>query len=280
MGGLRSGLRIAADPGRRATRRAGPPPLRLRVPRGHRHRDVGVPAVRRPASDADDAPARTGSRAASTTRSSRDPARPRLAAGSTSPARPSPFARECGAFLVESNQGFRAGGPRPDDPSILTHRANAAVARSAAGVAHDHYGTWPEHAYLVGGSGGGLRTMLALEHVEGLWDGGVPYFIGQLGTDTNGLVADARRLLRDDVELLVRLADGDGWPELSAEQRRSLDALLDARQPPRRPARAPRVRDRPGHQPRGVPRRGGRPALGHVRAERDRPPRRASSGRR
>lgn len=87
-----------------------------------------------------------------------------------------------GAFLVTSNQGWILtaarpgfGGPGlPQDPSVLSHRASAQTARFAKATAEQLLGSRPDHAYLIGGSGGGARSVACMEQVPGLWDGAVP----------------------------------------------------------------------------------------------------------
>ncbi|MFJ9085522.1 PKD domain-containing protein [Streptomyces sp. NPDC102384] len=87
-----------------------------------------------------------------------------------------------GAFVVASNQGWiltperpGVGGPGlPEDLTILSHRASAQTARYAKRAAAELLGARPHHAYLIGGSGGGARSVSGMEQVPGLWDGAVP----------------------------------------------------------------------------------------------------------
>ncbi|MFG3261728.1 hypothetical protein [Streptomyces bobili] len=87
-----------------------------------------------------------------------------------------------GAFVVASNQGWiltperpGVGGPGlPEDLTILSHRASAQTARYAKTAAAELLGARPQHAYLIGGSGGGARSVSGMEQVPGLWDGAVP----------------------------------------------------------------------------------------------------------
>ncbi|MEU9949813.1 hypothetical protein [Streptomyces sp. NPDC047939] len=89
---------------------------------------------------------------------------------------------DLGAFLVASNQGWiltperpGVGGPGlPEDLTILSHRASAQTARYAKTAAVELLGSRPHHAYLIGGSGGGARSVAGMEQVPGLWDGAVP----------------------------------------------------------------------------------------------------------
>ncbi|HEY9329165.1 MAG TPA: tannase/feruloyl esterase family alpha/beta hydrolase [Streptomyces sp.] len=89
---------------------------------------------------------------------------------------------DLGAFVVASNQGWMltperpgVGGPGlPDDLTILSHRASAQTARHAKTVAAELLGARPHHSYLIGGSGGGARSVSGMEQVPGMWDGAVP----------------------------------------------------------------------------------------------------------
>lgn len=82
---------------------------------------------------------------------------------------------ECGAFVVESNQGRRGGmmGPPIKDLKICHYQANEAAARFAIKLATDMYGSAPHHGYLCGPSGGALRTITGMEQVGDLWAAGV-----------------------------------------------------------------------------------------------------------
>jgi hypothetical protein len=90
------------------------------------------------------------------------------------------FAFECGAYLVESNQGHvgddlsGSGG----DVRVHAYEASVASARFAREIAADTYGAAPHHGYLYGGSGGGHRTILCLENGGDTWDGAVPFVVG------------------------------------------------------------------------------------------------------
>jgi hypothetical protein len=92
---------------------------------------------------------------------------------------------ECGAFVVESNQGRRGGmmGPPLRDLEICHYQANEAAARFAIKVATEMYGREPHHGYLCGPSGGALRTITGMEQVGDLWAGGVGLFPGITAED-------------------------------------------------------------------------------------------------
>src|SRR5215470_7061529 len=81
---------------------------------------------------------------------------------------------ELGGYLVESNQGHypEEGLGFADD--IELYGASAQVARYSKVLAAEIYGTAPHHGYIWGQSGGGVRSLAALENVADVWDGGVP----------------------------------------------------------------------------------------------------------
>jgi hypothetical protein len=144
-----------------------------------------------------------------------------------------------GAFLVECNEGFRAGiDDVPADITLTSHRANAHAARYAIGLADEHYGRAPERRYLTGFSGGGNRTINALERTEGLFDGGVGGGIVtmELTMASWSIVAEAEHVLRDILDEVAENADAGGSGDLFAatrtdEQRRALAALYRAGYP-------------------------------------------------
>jgi hypothetical protein len=141
-----------------------------------------------------------------------------------------------GAVVAESNQGHigttacRKGG---DDPTIYGYRANAEVTRLASYLAGEYYGTTPHHRYVCGGSGGGKRTLVGLERVPDLWDGGVAWVIANGGpfptTVLHAAACNARRLLGERLEDVIDAieAGGSGNPfaSLDAAQRDALATL-------------------------------------------------------
>ncbi len=79
-----------------------------------------------------------------------------------------------GAYFVVSNQGGFVPG---DGERLYKSSANAAqfsrtVAQRIYGYEHRPYG------YCYGGSGGSYKTISCIEVTKGVWDGGVPYVIG------------------------------------------------------------------------------------------------------
>lgn len=135
------------------------------------------------------------------------------------------FAQSCGAHLVESNQGHDlvpGRPPRAVAEDVLGYRANEVVSRWARHLAREHYGAPVERAYVFGGSGGGRRSLLALERSPGTWDGAVPFAIGADTFAMAPLVADALRRTRAvgvTPPLLARALRAAGWPADNAHAR-------------------------------------------------------------
>jgi hypothetical protein len=141
-----------------------------------------------------------------------------------------------GAVYVESNQGHIGNdlsGLRGQN-SVLAWRASAQANRVARLLAEEEYGTAARHAYVFGGSGGGLRAIECLERRPDLWDGAVPFIVNR-----NGLLlfnwsihAWATSILGDRVADVVDATDaggsGDPFATLDDEQRAALDSLYRA----------------------------------------------------
>ena len=153
------------------------------------------------------------------------------ATASKAPGGPIEFAVECGAYLVESNQGH-VGLDVSVEPTVMGYRASAATARHAQLVAAEMYGAAPHHGYLYGGSGGALRSIACLEHVPALWDGAVPFVAG--AGPTPGMwrvgmsaLANVQRVLRGKLDRVVDAIEpggsGDPFASLTSAER---DALL------------------------------------------------------
>jgi hypothetical protein len=144
-------------------------------------------------------------------------------------------AAECGAYLVESNQGhigMDLSGAK-GDPSIICWRASAESARFSKQVAAEMYGEPPHHGYIFGGSGGGVRSLKCLEMVDDVWDAGVPFVMPHASQGNFfSIQLNALRLLQP---VLGRIADavevgGSGRPfdGLNAEQADALAVLYKA----------------------------------------------------
>lgn len=154
------------------------------------------------------------------------------------------FAASCGAYVVESNQGHIGVDPGPPDPSITGWRATEATARLGRELAGEMYGSAPHHGYLFGGSGGGMRTILGLEHVRDLWDGGVPFVAGAAArlmasgrANVPALTANAMRVLGTKLSAVVDAFEpggsGDPYSTLDDDEAAALRKLLDAGFQPR-----------------------------------------------
>jgi hypothetical protein len=150
-------------------------------------------------------------------------------------------ARKFGAYLVESNQGHIGLDAGPSDPTITTYRANAESARYARTVATEMYGWAPHHGYLVGPSGGGIRTWQCIEHVDDVWDGAVPFVAGDpeaaSGVDAGPMAAAIAGLLGPKLASVVDALEpggGDPFAGLNDVERESLRALFEKTGFPRR----------------------------------------------
>jgi hypothetical protein len=138
------------------------------------------------------------------------------------------FAAQCGAFYGESNQGHVdiSGEYMKMDPTITSWRASAQTARYARKLAAEIYGEAPHHAYLLGGSGGGLRAVVCMENTDGVWDGGVPYIAGPCALNGPSVVINAARALgpkvHDVIDAMAPGGSGDPFAGLNAEQREAL----------------------------------------------------------
>lgn len=138
------------------------------------------------------------------------------------------FAAQCGAFYVESNQGHTdiTGAYMKMDPTVTSWRASAQTARYARKLAKEIYGAEPHHAYILGGSGGGLRCAVCMENTEGVWDGGVPYIAGPCTLNGPSVVINAARALgpkvEDVIDAMLPGGSGDPFAGLNTEQRDAL----------------------------------------------------------
>jgi len=143
------------------------------------------------------------------------------------------LAFSCGAFLIESNQGHVGedlSGLR-GDASILGWRASAQSALYAKEMAKEMYGEEPHHGYVLGGSGGGIRSILCLENVEDIWDGAVPFmFPHQMTLEFFSTQLNAVRVLSP--EQLLSISDavdvggsGNPYEGLTIAQRETLASL-------------------------------------------------------
>ena len=137
------------------------------------------------------------------------------------------FAIDSGAYFVETNGGGDVDYTAPMgtrmDPSITAYRANAAAARYSRTVAQSIYPTKKRpYGYAYGGSGGGYRTIGAIENTRDIWDGVVPYVIGSTMAIPNMFTVrmHAMRVIGDKFSQIVDAVDAGG----NADPYVSLDA--------------------------------------------------------
>jgi PKD domain len=95
------------------------------------------------------------------------------------------YAFNTGGYLVETSPNSEAALTARDalsgkfDPSV-EYRVGAAAAKFSRVMAGQIYGTNKRpFGYLSGGSGGSIMTITAAENTSGVWDGFVPYVMGE-----------------------------------------------------------------------------------------------------
>jgi hypothetical protein len=148
------------------------------------------------------------------------------------------FAVASGAYLVESNLGRRSPFPGKDW-TIAGYRASAAVARYSRVLAADMYGEHRPYGYILGGSGGALKTVSGFENAPDVWDGAVPFVMGgpMSMPSVFTVQAHAMRLLwdvfPDIVDALEPGGSGDMYAGLTTEQREALAEVTKMGFPPR-----------------------------------------------
>lgn len=86
------------------------------------------------------------------------------------------YALRQGAFYVESNQGHQGQSfyKENDTPQELAFQANYAVMQYARIRAVELYGKQPAFTYVLGGSGGGMRSIELMERFPDIYQGAVP----------------------------------------------------------------------------------------------------------
>jgi Tannase-like family of unknown function (DUF6351) len=160
---------------------------------------------------------------------------------------PGPFSRlggsldmyfEFGAYALECNQGHISTEIlRTDMPglkgqgTILNYRANAESARFAAALATEMYGTEPTYGYGFGGSGGGHRSVRAIEYAPGVYDGVVPFMIPQpIYPQMGSVVSNASRTLHRKIGQILDAVEpggsGDPYAGLDVRERDALSTLF------------------------------------------------------
>lgn len=137
------------------------------------------------------------------------------------------FSIESGGYLVESNMG---GTIFTKDASITAFRASAAAAEYSRIVAMKLFGGKRPFGYIYGGSGGGYRTMSAIENTT-VWDGAVPYVIGSPRAMQVMVYGHSRatRVLKDKIPQIVDALDAGGSGDMYAGLNKDeADALREA----------------------------------------------------
>ncbi len=149
-----------------------------------------------------------------------------------------PFGVASGAYVVESNQGFRRRA-LPGEDSTTGFRSSAAVATWSRVLAAEMYGEHRPYGYVFGGSGGAYRTFACFEHNPGVWDGAVPYIHGTPMSMPSmfSVQAHAMRVLRDKVPQIVDALEpggsGDMYAGLGEEERAAFAEVTRMGFPPR-----------------------------------------------
>ena len=143
---------------------------------------------------------------------------------------------DAGSYLVETNNGgaenclaAREEVQHRCDPSVRGYRVFAAAARFSRVVAQQVYGTTARpYGYLYGGSGGAYQTLAAAENSRGVWDGFLPFVMGDpfalLAHFTESLHA-ARVVgpkLANVIEAMEPGGSGDPYRVLDAQQKAAL----------------------------------------------------------
>lgn len=132
------------------------------------------------------------------------------------------FAASSGAYAVQTN-------------SSSGYRGDAAAAKFARDLARGYYGTSDKiYGYVWGGSGGSYQTIAAMENTDGIWDGAVPFIVGDPSSIPNNFFSRvlARLVLGDAAASIADAVapggSGDpfmGLDDAEAEVLRELTAL-------------------------------------------------------
>ena len=150
-----------------------------------------------------------------------------------------------GAYFVQTNMGgseiartAEDAASGRTDPSIGTYRVNAAAAKYSRVVATRIYGRHRTFGYLYGGSGGSIQTIASAESTVGVWDGFIPYVMGNPVTNPSKFLAraNALRLLKDVWPTVMdgfEPGGGDPYAGLNGEQKEALQEVTRYGFPPR-----------------------------------------------
>ncbi|MDG2005273.1 MAG: hypothetical protein P8J20_18275 [Novosphingobium sp.] len=152
-----------------------------------------------------------------------------------------------GGYCIQTNQGGSEIGRTAEaaasgklDPSIGNYRANAAAAKFSRVVAQRIYSR--KHrpfGYLYGGSGGAYQVMDSAQNTSGVWDGFMPYVMGDLAANPSQFFvrAHALRVLKDKWPVIIDAYEpggsGDPYPLLNAEEKVALEEATLYGFPPR-----------------------------------------------
>lgn len=129
------------------------------------------------------------------------------------------FGSASGGYVIQTNGG---GG----------YRVDAAAAKFSKVVADRYYGDAGRiYGYIWGGSGGSYQTIAAMENTAGVWDGAVPYIIGDPTSIPNNFFirAFARLLLQDKAPQIADAVSpggsGDPFAGLDDTERSALSEV-------------------------------------------------------
>jgi hypothetical protein len=135
---------------------------------------------------------------------------------------------DLGGFLVESNQGhFGNEGNTGVSGDLELFGASAETGVYAKAFAAEAFGKAPHHSYVWGGSGGGLRSTTCIENRPDVWDGAVPFVIGEAsGSSLSLTLAYWWLYCRDKLTAIVDATEpgggGDPFATLTDDERRAL----------------------------------------------------------
>ena len=142
-----------------------------------------------------------------------------------------------GAYCIQTNQGgseigrtAEAGASGKIDSSIGNYRANAAAAKYSRVVAQRIYNR--KHrpfGYIYGGSGGSYQVMDSAHNTSGVWDGFIPYVMGDMVANPSQFFvrAQALRVLANKWPVVFDAYEpggsGNPYPLLNAEEKVALE---------------------------------------------------------
>jgi hypothetical protein len=138
---------------------------------------------------------------------------------------------DLGGILIESNQGhFGNEGNTGLSGDLELFGASAQAAIYAKAFAQEAYGQAPCYSYVWGASGGGLRSITCIENRPDVWDGAVPFVIGDAGGSPQAQLLAywwlyCRNRLHDIVDATEPGGSNDPFVELNDDEREALAAL-------------------------------------------------------